>query len=121
MGRISVGGRAISNSVAACKYYAYVVSGNANLASNINQSEKIYKASGVFRSEEGFKACCNDYCSYTCAGFSVKNIGPYDTELVAYMELQQQIALLQSGGYKPYEKFKHLMIGILEFNFKKCG
>src|SRR3990172_7665709 len=71
---------------APCRYYAYIMYGEAKLVKDFKKSERVYKEVAVFRNEEGFKACCNDYCSPKCAGFTMVNIGPFETEVVAYAE-----------------------------------
>ncbi|WP_199121251.1 hypothetical protein [Pedobacter sp. ASV28] len=103
-----------------CRYYAYILYGDASLTNNIKVKEKVYQESSIRKAKEGYKVCCNDYCSYKCAGFSVINIGPYESEAICYQELQKQINKVENLGYQPYERYKHMLISVLEFNYKKC-
>jgi hypothetical protein len=104
-----------------CRYYAYILFGDAAIVSDIKRTEKVYKATNIFKSEEGYRACCNDYCSDRCAGFSIKNIGPYESEAVCYSELQNQIKRIETLGYTEYVKNYHMIIGVLDFNYKQCN
>ncbi|MDZ4070217.1 MAG: hypothetical protein U1C70_00210 [Sediminibacterium sp.] len=108
------------DSPSTCKYYAYILYGEASLTSDIKKKEKVYFESDIIKSKEGYRVCCNDYCSDKCAGFSVKNIGPYESESICYQEMQKQLTRIENNGYKPYEKYKHMLIAVLHFNYKKC-
>lgn len=103
-----------------CKYYAYILYGEASLTNDIRKKEKVYFESNIIKSQEGYRVCCNDYCSDKCAGFSVKNIGPYESESICYQELQKQLTKIENNGYIPNEKYKHTLISVLHINFKKC-
>lgn len=104
-----------------CRYYTYILYGNASLTIDIRKREKVYKEIRIFKSEEGFYACCNLYCSNVCAEFSIKNIGPYESEAICYAELQKQLKALDNNGYKPYEKSRHMTVGVIENQYKPCN
>jgi hypothetical protein len=103
-----------------CRYYAYILYGEASLTSDIRKKEKVYFESDIIQAQKGYRVCCNYYCSDRCAGFSVKNIGPYESESICYQEMQKQLTKIENNGYKPYEKYKHMLVSVLHFNYKKC-
>ena len=103
-----------------CRYYAYILYGNAALSSNIRQTEKVYKETRIFKAEEGYQACCNFYCSNSCGGFRIINIGPFESEATCYAELGRQRTRIENDGYQLYTRGRHLMIAVLDMNYKEC-
>lgn len=108
------------NSPPPCKYYCYIFYGEASLTSNIREKEKVYKEVKIFKSEDGYRACCNDYCSNSCSGWRIINIGPFESESICYAELQRQRAKIEAEGYKEYVQYRHMIPGVLDFNYKPC-
>jgi len=104
---------------AACKYYAYVDYGPAMTNGELNNKQNVYRSSGLKKYEKGFRAAYTNYESPTVGSFTMINIGPYDTELVAYDALNKVIADLQTQGYKAKTN-SHNMPAILLFDAKSC-
>jgi len=92
----------------ACCYYSYVDFGPAMVNGNLQIKENVYHSSGLVKfvrypgnDSRNFKAFYTSYHqTQTAGGFEVVTLGPFDTELVAYAALQQQIAKLENSGYK---------------------
>lgn len=109
------------NAFAACQYYAYVSYGPAMVNGNLNEKQNVYKSSGLRKNLEGFRAVYTSYGQVTLAsGFAIENIGPYDTEAVAYDALNSVIDELESAGYVKKNR-SHTVPAIILRNKKKCN
>ncbi|QQD55383.1 hypothetical protein MHB_0003655 [Pseudomonas fluorescens BBc6R8] len=91
-----------------CCYYSYIDFGPAMVNGDLHVKENVYRSSGLVKffrytgnDKRNFKAFYTSYHQTTTAGgFEVVTLGPFDTELVAFTALQQQIKNLESRGYK---------------------
>jgi hypothetical protein len=101
-----------------CKYYAFVAFGPA-LRGNIHTRENVYKSSGLRKYLKGFKAVYTAYDQTKSGEFELINIGPYDTEAVAYDALKEEIKKLEARGYKKQDS-SHVAPAIILKNATPC-
>jgi hypothetical protein len=87
----------------------------------LNQTQKSFKSSGLKKYKKGFRAVYTSYGQTTLAsGFAIENIGPYDTEAVAYDALKSFIDTLKSDGYVK-KSHRHTFPAVILRNKKTCG
>lgn len=108
-----------TSAFADCKYYAYVDYGPAMLNGELNNKQNVYRSSGLKKFRKGFKAVYTGYDQLQVGEFTMVNIGPYDTEIVAYDALNSFINELKSKGYKK-KTINHTMPAIILKNKKEC-
>lgn len=91
-----------------CCYYAYVDFGPAMVNGNLDVRENVYRSSGLRKfirypdnDARNFTAYYTSYHNTKSGNFEITNIGPYDTEEVAYDALNQIVLELKQAGYKP--------------------
>lgn len=110
---------------AACSYSAYVDFGPAMTNGRLDLKENVYRSSGLVRniraadSRKNFRAAYTSYMQLKSGDFEVVNIGPYDTEVVAYSELKALIASLVSRGFS-VRTANHSFPALLIFNSEPC-
>ena len=110
---------------AQCAYSAYVDFGPAMTNGQLNKNENVYRSSGLRRSirskdvAKNFRAVYTSYGQTKTGNFEIVNIGPYDTEAVAFTELNSVLNDLRSKGYSPKSE-SHSMPAVLIRNEVKC-
>jgi hypothetical protein len=115
----------ISPVLAHCAYSAYVDFGPAMTNGNLNHKERVYRSSGLVKNVRSPDPGKNYFAAYTSyrqtkvGEFELINIGPFDSEVVAYAELQQTISRMEGKGYKPKTN-THTMPGVMISNKKPC-
>jgi hypothetical protein len=91
-----------SQASAQCAYSAYVDFGPAMTNGQLNKNEDVYRSSGLRRSvrskdaAKNFRAVYTSYGQTKAGNFEIINIGPYDTEAVAFTELNSVLNDLRS-------------------------
>ena len=109
-----------SDVMAECQYFAYISYGPAMFNGHLDKHENAYKSSNIFKNIGGFKAVFTSFNQTSLAGgFKIENIGPYDTEMVAYTALENFLDHLKSEGFVK-KSSKHTFPAIILRNKKKC-
>lgn len=97
-----------NNLLSTCAYYAWVDFGPAMVNGHLDQHENVYRNSGLLKylrypgnDPRNFRAFYGIYRVPKYDGFEMINVGPYDTELVAFAALNAVVAKLEQTGYKP--------------------
>lgn len=108
-----------------CSYSAYVDFGPAMTNGYIDKKELVYRSSGLIKNIRSNDASKDHFAAYTSykqvkvGEFELINIGPFDSESVAYSELKSVISDLDGKGYKK-KTGAHSMPAVLIFNKKPC-
>lgn len=84
----------------ACEFYAWVNYGPAPKDRQPDNTEAVYKSSGVMQLEHGFKAVYSDVGETRhVTGFQIENLGPFENGAVAERALSDFIGKLEDDGY----------------------
>lgn len=111
--------------IAQCSYSAYVDFGPAMTGGYIDKKENVYRSSGLIKnlrttdSAKNYRAVYTSYMQVKVGEFEIINIGPYDTEAIAYTELNTAISELIQRGYK-LKTNSHSMPAVLIYNQNPC-
>jgi hypothetical protein len=103
-----------------CRYYSYVLYGEAMTDGRIDKLEPVYKGFKIRKSNENFYAAFDNYGGTRSGKFQLINIGPFDNEAVIYQEINRIREDLENSGFKRAVKFKHLVTGAFLNNDKPC-
>ncbi len=119
-------GTMLSLSVSAqCAYSAYVDFGPAPTGGYLDKKERVYRSSGLIRNKRDVDERKNYFAAYTSyrqtksGEFELINIGPFDSEGVAYSALQETITRLTNQGYAK-KTDAHSMPAVIVFNKNPC-
>lgn len=110
---------------AGCAYSAYVEFGPAVTGGQLQKKELVFRSSGLRRAvrstdpKNNFRAVYTSYGQVRAGEFEIVNIGPYDSEAVAYAELNAVLEELRSKGYKRKTE-AHGMPAVLVRNDVRC-
>ncbi len=110
---------------AQCAYSSYVDFGPAMTGGYIDKKESVYRSPGLVKNvrskdtAKNYRAVYTIYMQVKAGGFEIINIGPYDSEAVAYAELNSVIADLTQRGYKK-KTDAHSMPAVLIYNKSPC-
>jgi hypothetical protein len=91
----------------------------------IDKKENVYRSSGLIKNirstdpVKNYRAVYTSYMQVKVGEFEIINIGPYDSEAVAYSELKEKISALVQRGYKEKTN-SHSMPAVLIYNKKPC-
>lgn len=114
-----------TSAFAQCSYSAYVDFGPAMTSGNLDDKQLVYRSSGLVKNIRSPNSNKNYYAAYTnykqlkSGEFELINIGPYDSESVAYAELQETISNLQGQGYRRKTN-SHSMPAVIISNKNQC-
>ena len=108
-----------------CSYSAYVDFGPAMNGGYIDKKELVYRTSGLIKNIRSKDVSKNFFASYSfyrqlkVGGFEIINIGPFDSESVAYIELQSVISEIIGRGYKKRTE-AHILPAVIISNKNPC-
>ena len=103
-----------------CQYYTYILYGEAMIDGSLDNKEKVFKVTRLRKSTRNFWACFDLYRGTRAGGWTISNIGPYDTESVIYSELNRQRNQLVNQGFIEWDIRIHSQIFINLLGYEKC-
>lgn len=110
---------------AQCAYSAYVDFGPAMTNGQLDKKEKVYRSSGLRKNlravdaSKNFRAVYTSYDQVKSGDFEIINMGPFDTEAVAYAELNSVIEERKQLGYQKKTN-AHSMPAVIVKNVRPC-
>ncbi|MEO6017319.1 MAG: hypothetical protein ABIP46_08685 [Polaromonas sp.] len=110
-----------------CAYYAYVDFGPAMLNGQLDVKENVFRSSGLLKyiryldsDSRNFRAYYTFYHDTKSGDFELFNVGPYDTEAVAFVELHNVVGKLEQMGYRPKTNGHSMPAVLVNGNALKC-